>query len=136
MMIKMNISMNALVASIIFMPMLATAQSVIDGRWKSRDSNEIVTFKTEGERVIMLASTGSGYTAKLDGSDAPAKGDNAVDTVSVVMPDNGRLVETNKKNGKAWLTMRMQVEPSGTTAKVTWTNLQTGKSGSYEVVRQ
>jgi hypothetical protein len=52
------------------------------------------------------------------------------------MPDNGRLVETNKKNGKAWLTMRMQVEPSGTTAKVTWTNLQTGKSGSYEVVRQ
>jgi hypothetical protein len=136
MLIKMNRSLNALVACVISMPMLATAQSAIDGRWKARDSNEIVTFKTEDGRVTMLASTGSGYTAKLDGSDAPAKGDKAVDTVSVVMPDNGTLVETNKKSGKAWLTMRMQVDPSGTTAKVTWTNLQTGTSGGYEVVKQ
>jgi hypothetical protein len=52
------------------------------------------------------------------------------------MPENDTLVETSKKNGKAWLTMRIQVDPSGTTAKVTWTSLQTGKSGSYELVKQ
>jgi hypothetical protein len=135
-MIKMNRWMNALVASVISLPMLASAQSAIDGRWKAKDFNEIVTFKTESGSITMLASSGSGYTAKLDGTDAPANGDKAVDTVSVVMPENGTLVETSKKNGKAWLTMRIEVDPSGTTAKVTWTSLQTGKSGRYELVKQ
>ena len=136
MMIKTNRSMNALVACVISLPTLASAQSAIDGRWKSRDSDEIVTFKTESGRVTTAASTGFGYTARLDGSDAPAKGDKVVDTVSVLMPDQGTLVETSKKNGKAWLTMRMQVDPSGTTAKVSWKNLQTGKSGGYEMLKQ
>ena len=135
-MIKVNRSMNALVTIIVSWPMLATAQSAIDGKWKARDSDEVVAFKTESGSVTMAASTGSGYTAKLDGTDAPAKGDRAVDTVSVVMPDKHTLEETNKKNGKAWLTMRMQVDPSGTTAKVTWKNIQTGKSGGYELLKQ
>ncbi|MBK6472097.1 MAG: hypothetical protein IPF94_15735 [Betaproteobacteria bacterium] len=116
--------------------MLAAAQSAIDGRWKSKDSDEIVTFKTEGDRVTMTASTGVGYTAKLDGSDAPVKGDKVVDTVSVSMPDKHTLVETNKKDGKAWLTMRMQVDASGKNAKVSWQNLKTNKSGGYEMVKQ
>ena len=128
--------LNAVVACVIALPLLATAQTAIDGRWKSTDSDEIVSFKTESGSVTMAASTGVGYTAKLDGSDAPVKGDKAVDTVSVVMPDNGTLVETNKKSGKDWLTMRMQVDSSGRTAKVTWKNLQTGKSGGYEMLKQ
>ena len=103
---------RALLAGLTLLPMLAAAQSAVDGRWKSKDSDEIVTFKTESDRVTMAASTGFGYTAKLDGSDAPAKGDKVVDAVSVTMPDRNTLVETSKKDGKAWLTMRMQVDAS------------------------
>lgn len=127
---------TALLAGLTSLPMLAAAQSAIDGRWKSKDSDEIVTFKTESDRVTMAASTGVGYTAKLDGSDAPVKGDKVVDTVSVTMPDKHTLVETNKKDGKAWLTMRMQVDASGKNAKVSWKNLKTDKSGGYEMVKQ
>jgi hypothetical protein len=135
-MIKLNWLATALLAGLSSLPMLAAAQSAIDGRWKSKDSDEIVTFRTESGRVTMAASTGVGYTAKLDGSDAPVKGDKVVDTVSVTMPDNYTLVETNKKDGKAWLTMRMQVDASGKNAKVSWKNLKTDKSGGYEMVRQ
>ncbi|MCF8167497.1 MAG: hypothetical protein K9K38_00095 [Rhodoferax sp.] len=134
--ISIKWSLNALVACIVLLPLLATAQSAIDGRWRSKDSDEIVSFRTESGSVTMAASSGVGYTAKLDGSDAPVKGDKDVDTVSVVMLDNGTLVETNKKSGKEWLTMRMQVDSSGRTAKVTWNNLKTGKSGIYEMLKQ
>jgi hypothetical protein len=127
---------RALLAGLTLLPMLAAAQSAVDGRWKSKDSDEIVTFKTESDRVTMAASTGFGYTAKLDGSDAPAKGDKVVDAVSVTMPDRNTLVETSKKDGKAWLTMRMQVDASGRLAKVTWKNLRTDKSGGYDMVKQ
>jgi hypothetical protein len=127
---------TALLACLASLPMMAAAQSAIDGRWKSRESEEVVSFKTEGDRVTMAASTGFGYTARLDGSDAPAKGDKVVDAVSVTMPDKNTLVETSKKDGKAWLTMRMQVDASGKIAKVTWKNLKTDKSGGYEMVKQ
>lgn len=127
---------TALMAVLAFLPMLASAQTAIDGRWKSNQSDEVVTFTTEGNRVSMVASTGFGYTAKLDGSDAPAKGDKSVDTVSVTMPDKSTLVETSKKDGKPWLTMRMQVDASGKIAKVSWQNLKTNKSGGYEMLRQ
>lgn len=127
---------RALLAGLALLPMLAAAQPAVDGRWKAKDSSEIVSFKTGNGHVTMAASTGAGYTARLDGSDAPYHGDKVVDTVSVSMPDTDTLVETSKKDGKAWLTMRMQVDASGKTAKVSWTNLRTGKSGGYELVRQ
>lgn len=136
MMIKLKWPAIARFAILTSLPMLAAAQTAIDGRWKSKDSDEIVTFKTESRRVTMAASTGVGYTAPLDGSDAPVKGDKVVDTVSVTMPDKYTLVETNKKDGKAWLTMRMQVDAGGRTAKVSWQNLKNGKSGGYEMVKQ
>jgi hypothetical protein len=132
----LNLRAAALLAILGSLPMLASAQTAIDGRWKSTQSDEVVTFSTEGSRVSMVASTGFGYTAKLDGSDAPAKGDKSVDTVSVTMPDKSTLVETSKKDGKPWLTMRMQVDASGKIAKVSWQNLKTHKSGGYEMLRQ
>ncbi len=91
-MIRLKWMVTALLAGLTSLPMLAAAQSAIDGRWKSKDSDEIVTFKTEGDRVTMAASTGVGYTARLDRSDAPVKGDKVVDTVSVSMPDKRTLV--------------------------------------------
>ena len=70
---RFRLTSTALLACLASLPMLAAAQSAIDGRWKSKESDEIVTFKTESDRVTMAASTGFGYTAKLDGSDAPAR---------------------------------------------------------------
>ena len=124
-----------LLAAASMQPSLAFAQSAIDGRWQGKDPKDQVTFKVEGDHVTMSASSGSGYKAKLDGTDAPLTGDKAADRVSVTMPDKNTLLETSKKDGVAWLTMRMQVDANGKSAKVTWKNTKNGKSGSYEMVK-
>ena len=123
-------------------PAVALAQSVIDGTWmviaadKSLDPGSLVTFKVERDAVAMSAVSGISYRARLNGADAKVEGDRNSDVVSVTMPRKNVLVEVSKRDGKPWLSMRMEVEPDGKTAKVTWRNLNTGKSGGHEMARQ
>ena len=124
------------------MPSLALAQSVFDGSWmvqkddKSLDLNSVVTFKVEREVVEMSTLSGISYKAKLNGADAKVEGDLKTTSVSVTRPKKNVLLEISKRDGKAWLSMRMEVEPDGKTARVTWKNLGTDKGGSYVMAKQ
>jgi hypothetical protein len=139
----MKIHKAAAIALLALAPTLAlAAESVFDGSWmvlkddKSLDLNSVVTFKVERDVVEMSTLSGITYKAKLNGADAKVEGDLKTTSVSVTRPKKNVLLEISKQGGKAWLSMRMEVEPGGKTAKVTWKNLNTDKGGSYEMAKQ
>jgi hypothetical protein len=66
---------------------LAGAQTPIDGTWKSNHPEpERVTFHTASGSVSMSASSGTGYTAKLDETRAPLTGEKEPRMVAVRCP--------------------------------------------------
>jgi hypothetical protein len=138
----MKASRTALTVLLAFAPAFAFAESAFNGQWMavkadgSLDLESIVTFHVEKKTVEMSAITGVSYKAKLDGSDAPVTGDPTATAVSVAMPSKNVLVETSKRDGKPWLTMRMEVDATGKSAKVTWKNLKNDKGGSYSMAKQ
>ena len=122
-------------------PTLAFAESVFDGNWmvvkedKSMDLNSVVTFKVAREMVEMSTLSGISYKAKLNGADAKVQGDPKTTTVSVTMPRKNVLQEISKFEGNPWLSMRMEVDAAGKTARVTWKNIKTDKGGSYDMAK-
>ena len=123
-------------------PAVALAQATVDGTWmvvnadKSLDPGSLVTFRVERDTVAMSAVSGISYKARVNGTDAKVTGDENSTSVSVTMPRKNVLVEVSKRNGKPWLSMRMDVDPDGKTAKVTWRNLNSGKSGGHVMAKQ
>lgn len=85
-------------------PAPAGAHSV-SGSWKPQKYNNIsdegltATFKLDGDTLHMTSPTGQSYDAKLDGTDAPIKGDIG-GTIASVKMHNGAIVETDKQGGK------------------------------------
>ncbi len=76
----------------------------ISGSWRAAkvdtisDNNLLFTFKVSGDSLSFSAPTGQTYTAKLDGTDAPYKGDPGVTSVSVKQVDKNTIVETDKRD--------------------------------------
>jgi hypothetical protein len=60
----------------------------------------------------MTSSTGQSYSAKLDGTDAPYKGDPGVSSVSVKRLSDKTFEETDKRDGKAIRVKRMMIDPA------------------------
>jgi hypothetical protein len=115
----------------------AAAQTPIDGTWKSNHpAPERVTFHTGSGAVTMSASSGTGYTARLDETRAPLTGEKEPRMISVKMPAPNVLEETTYAADKAILKFRMEVAPNGRTAHVTWKSLVSGKSGAYSMTKE
>jgi hypothetical protein len=97
--------------------------NAISGSWRlgkieSLSDNAIVwTYKVSGDEITMTNPTGQSYTAKLNGTDAPMKGDPGTTSVSVQMKGKGTLEETDKRDGKVIGVWRMTVAADGKTAK-------------------
>jgi hypothetical protein len=66
----------------------------------------------------MNTPTGQSYTAKLDGTDAPYKGDPGTTSVSVKMLGKDTLQEIDKRNGKVISVAKTTVAPDGKTLHV------------------
>ena len=73
----------------------------ISGSWQISkveslsDNALFFTLKVEGDSVTMTNPTGQSYTAKLDGTDAPYKGDIGIDTVSVLRMGPDAFLESS-----------------------------------------
>ncbi len=132
----------AIVALALTPAIACAAGSVVDGNWmvlkddNSRDLNSVVSFKVASETIELSTLSGISYKATLDGADAKVAGDPNSTHVSVTMPTKNVLLEISKRDGKPWLSMRMEVDAEGKTARVTWKNLGTEKSGSYVMAKQ
>ena len=116
--------------------------SPISGSWQMKkieglSENATTTkYMVKGNKFMMSSPTGQSYTAKLDGSDAPMKGDPGVTSVSVKMMGNNMLEETDKRNGKAIGVFKMTIQPDGKTAKATYDDLLTHRTNTFVMVKQ
>jgi hypothetical protein len=114
----------------------------VSGSWRmtkleSLSDNAIVwSYKVSGDSLTMMAKTGQMYTAKLDGSEAPMKGDPGVTSVSVKMLGKNVLQETDKRDGKVVNVSTTTLSPDGKTGKVSSTDMLANKTMTYSIVKQ
>ena len=100
--------------------------NALSGSWRTTkieglsDSATVLTFKVSGDEITMTNPTGQTYTAKLNGTDAPMKGDPGISSVSVKMRGKDTLEETDKRDGKVIGVFKMTVAADAKTAKASY----------------
>ncbi len=97
--------------------------NLISGSWRTEKADMSAesltyTFKVNGNELTMTNATGGSYAAKLDGTDAPVKGDPGFTSVSVKMLGKDTLEETYKRDGKVIVIYKSTVSADGKTLKV------------------
>jgi hypothetical protein len=112
------------------------------GSWRSTkidnisDNALLVTFKLEGDTFSMSNPTGQSYTAKLDGTDAPYKGDPGTTSVSVKQMGKNTIEETDKRDGKVIGVVRITVAPDGKTLTIAVSDKLHGTTSEFPAVKQ
>jgi hypothetical protein len=115
---------------------------LISGSWrfaKVEDMSDNATtwsYKVNGDEITMSSPTGQTYTARLDGTEAPMKGDPGIDHVSVKMAGPNTLQETDTHNGKVVVVFTMTVEPDGKTAKIVFDDRLSNRTNGAVATKQ
>ena len=92
---------------------------LISGSWRTAkiesvsDNGLAFTYKIDGDSLTMSNPAGQSYTAKLDETDAPYKGDPGTTSVALRRVDKNTLEETDKRDGKVINVFRMTVAADG-----------------------
>ena len=109
----------------------------ISGSWRTSkieglsDNATVFSYKVSGDEITLTEPTGQTYTAKLNGADAPMKGDPGITSVSVKMIGKDTLEETDKRNGKVIGVLKLTVLADGKSAKISYFDaLQTRTTNS------
>ncbi len=116
--------------------------SPVSGSWRMSKMENMsenattVTYKVSGNEITMTNPTGQTYTAKLDGSDAPMKGDPGVTSVSVKMVGKNTLEETDKREGKVIGVFKATVQPDGKTINAVYDDKLQGRSTKFTMTKQ
>ncbi len=119
-----------------------TGSSVISGSWQMKkieglsENATLTKYMVMGNELMMSSPTGQSYTAKLDGADAPMKGDPGVTSVSVKMMGKNMLEETDKREGKVIGVFKMTIEADGKTAKASYDDQLTHRTTTFVMVKQ
>jgi hypothetical protein len=91
----------------------------ISGSWKMAkmdqlsDNGMTIIYKTAGDSITMTTPNGQSYTAKMDGTEAPYKGDPGTTSVSVKRTGPNSLEETDKRDGKVIAVVKITVSADG-----------------------
>jgi hypothetical protein len=115
--------------------------NMISGSWRTEKSEAPAavltwTYKVNGDELTMTTPTGQSYTAKLDGTDAPYKGDPGTTSVSVKMHGKDTLEEIDKRDGKVIGIGRMTVAADGKTAKMVFEDKLHGTTTKGDAQKQ
>jgi hypothetical protein len=116
--------------------------NAISGSWRTTkfetlSDNAITwTYKVSGNELTMTTLTGQSYTAKLDGTEAPYKGDPGVTAVSIKMVGKNVLEETDKRGDKVISISKMTLEPDGKNAKIVAEDKLHGTTSAYVAEKQ
>ena len=114
----------------------------ISGSWRTSklenfsDNGVTVTFKSEGDSLTMSNPTGQSYTAKLDGTEAPYKGDPGTSSVSVRRMGKNAIVETDMRDGKPTVILHMAVATGGNTMTVVVDDKLHGTTSQFVAEKQ
>ncbi len=100
------------------------------------DNGLMVTFKVEGDSLAMTSPTGQSYIAKLDGTEAPYKGDPGTTSVSVKSVDKNTIEETDKRDGKVISVTRMTVAADGKTMTAKVEDKLRGTNSQFTATKQ
>jgi hypothetical protein len=115
---------------------------LISGSWQMSKMENLsanastYTFDFKGDELTMTNPTGSTYTAKLDGSDAPVKGDPGVTSVSVKMLAKDTLQETFKRDGKPLMVIKTTLDADGKTLHVVNLDKQQNRTTEFIARKQ
>ncbi|MGC2194088.1 MAG: hypothetical protein WA628_05390 [Terriglobales bacterium] len=100
------------------------------------DNGLTVTFKEEGDSLSMSSPTGQSYVAKLDGTDAPYKGDPGITSVSLKKMGKNSIEETDKRDGKVISVARMTAVSDGKTLTLKVQDKLHGTSSQFTATKQ
>jgi hypothetical protein len=92
----------------------------VSGTWQMTEMDvsnhaEDTTFKVSGTALSMTDRMGRSFTAKFDGTQAPYKGSDEFDRVSLKLIDERTIEESDLKNGKVVKISRWALAPDGQT---------------------
>jgi hypothetical protein len=114
----------------------------ISGSWQTAKLENLsanallVTYQVNGDTLTMSNPTGQAYTAKLDGTDAPYKGDPGTTSVSVKQMGKNTIEETDKRDGKVISVARITVAPDGKSMTVAVTDKLRGTTSQFVAEKQ
>ena len=114
----------------------------ISGSWRASklenlsDNALLVTLKLEGDTLSMNTPTGASYSAKLDGTDAPYKGDPGITSVSVKRMGKNSFEETDKRDGKVISVAKITVAPDGKSMTIAVTDKLHGTTSEFPALMQ
>ncbi len=114
----------------------------ISGSWRMSKLENVsnnaatTTYKVEGDTITDTSPTGQGYTAKLNGPEAPVKGDPGATSVRVKMIGKNTLEETYLRKGKVIGVFKMTVSEDGSVAHASYTNTRANKTDSWVMMKQ
>jgi len=100
------------------------------------DNGIMFTFKVSGDELTMTSPTGQSYTAKLNGTDAPYKGDPGTTSVSVKSMGKDTVEETDKRDGKVINVTKMTVASGGTTMNIVSEDKLHGTTARFVATKQ
>jgi hypothetical protein len=114
----------------------------ISGSWRVTkmesvsDNGLTFTYKIEGDSLTMTSPTGQTYTAKLDGTNAPYKGDPGITSVSVKRLGKNTMEETDRRDGKVISVARMTVAADGKTMTIAVNDKLHGTTSQFVAMKQ
>ncbi len=116
--------------------------SPVSGSWRMTKMENLsqnaitVTYKVSGNEITMTNPTGQTYTAKLDGSDAPMKGDPGITSVSVKMIGKNTFEENDKRDGKVIGVFKATVGPDGKMINASYDDKLSGRMTKWTMAKQ
>ena len=114
----------------------------ISGSWRTAsyssvsDNGLTFAYKVDGDNLSMSSPTGQSYTARMDGTDAPYKGDPGTTSVSIRKLGKNSLQETDKRDGKVISISKMTVAADGRTMDIAVDDKLRGTSMSFVAAKQ
>jgi hypothetical protein len=114
----------------------------ISGAWRTTaisgysDNGLLVTYKANGEMMSLSQPTGQSYTAKMDGTATPYKGDPGINQVSVKKISDHEITESYALNGKVVSFATMTVSEDGKTMKTVFEDRLRGQTSSFTATKQ
>lgn len=93
----------------------------ISGTWHENPTESLsenaqsITFKVDGDTLTMTSPLGDSFTDKMDGTEAPVKGDRGADRVRIKKISSNTLEQTYMLGGKVVSITKMTVSPDGKT---------------------
>jgi hypothetical protein len=117
------------------------AAHLISGSWvteKGDASPDALTwtYKLNGDELSFSTPLGQSYTAKIDGTEAPFKGDPGTTSVSVKKLGKDTLQESFKRDGKVTGLRKLTLSGDGKTAKLVYEDKLAGTTVKAEAVKQ